>query len=246
MMTDTLVAPSPSVSASWRGWAGIRALLLILTPVILLAALVWGERAATLRDLQDDVEAGKVSRVQVTGVMAPGATGTVWQEVQWRSGWQRYQVDVQLVAGPQELSTSRTTMTDDDGSPLPVTRQDVGALVRQWDSTVPVDRVQHRSGSSFSGTVLGVGVPGWVGLLTLFQWLAAVFMLRHGPEPRWVSRWGWFWLSFLPFGVTAFLLSSGPLPGRRYVEPGPRRLRGGRAFVVMLLLGAGVGGSGAL
>ncbi|WP_041291827.1 hypothetical protein [Kineococcus radiotolerans] len=244
-MLDTAVVPASSVPASWRGWAGVRAVLLVLTAVVVLAALVRGEHGATLRDLQDDVGSGRVSRVQVTGDLPPGTTGTARQEVRWRSGWRTHQVEVQLVAGPLASGTGGTTMTGDDGSPLPVTRQDVGALVRSWDPQVRVDRTGYPS-ASYSATVLGLEVPGWVGLLTLLQWLGAVLLLIHGPEPRWVSRWGWFWSFALPFGVTAFLLSSGPLPGRRYVAPGPGRLRGGRAFVVSLLLAGALGGSGAL
>ncbi|MEZ0166530.1 hypothetical protein AB2L27_17360 [Kineococcus sp. LSe6-4] len=242
-MLDTDVVPSSALPASWRGWAGVRALLLVITPVVLLATLVWGERTATLGDLQADVEAGRVSRVQVTGGTSPGTTGTVRQDVRWRSGWQAHHVAVQLVTGPREPGT---TMTGDDGSPLPVVREDAGARVREWDSTVRVDRLDHGSRSSFSATVLGVGLSGWVGVLPLLQWLGAVFLLVNGPEPRWVSRWGWFWLFALPFGVTVFLLASGPLPGRRPVAPGPGRWRGGKAFVVSLLLAGAVGGAGAL
>ncbi|WP_432510895.1 hypothetical protein [Kineococcus sp. SYSU DK001] len=220
----------------------MRALLLLLTPVVVLAALVGGEREATLGDLRDGVEVGEVFWVQVAGDLSPGSTGTVWQDVRWGSGWRTYETAVQLQVG----DTSTAAMSGEDGSPLPVVRQDVGALVRVWDPAVRVERVDHESGLVFSTEVFGVEVPGGAGLLALVQWLGAVVLLVRGPQPRWVRRWGWFWLFALPFGVTAFLVSSGPLPGRGYVAPGPGRLRGGRAFVVALLLVGALGGSGAL
>lgn len=240
-MLDLPAVPRPAVTASWRGWAGVRLLLLVPTPVVLLAALLWGEHAATLGDLQEDVESGRVSRVQVTGDLSAGATGTARQDVRWRSGGRVHEAAVQLVAGPLEPGT---VMTSEDGSPLPVVHRDVGALVGDWGPAVRVDRADHDS--SVSTTVLGVRVSGWVGPLVLVQWFGAVFLLVRGPEPQWVSRWGWFWFLALPFGTTAFLLSSGPWPGRRRVAPGPRRLRGGRAFLVSLVLAGASGGAGAL
>jgi hypothetical protein len=58
--------------------------------------------------------------------------------------------------------------------------------------------------------------------------------------PRARATWrGWA----VPFGVTAFLLLSGPLPGRRSGVPGPRRLRGGWAFVLSMVVLGGVQGS---
>ncbi|GAB3466030.1 hypothetical protein GCM10027519_33830 [Kineococcus endophyticus] len=244
-MLDTVVVPDASVPASWRGWAGFRVVLLTFTPLILLATVLWGEHAATLGDLQDDVARGQVSRVQVVGGLDRGSSGTAAQGVRWSSGWSSgwHHAQVQLTVGVPQPTT---TVTDDHGSPLPVTDRDAGELVHGWDPQVRVDRARYVSGVSYSATVLGVQVPGWVGVLVLVQWLGALFLLVHGAEPRWVSRWGWFWLSALPFGVTVFLLSSGPLPGRRPVPPGPRRWGGGKAFVVSLLVASALGGSGGL
>ncbi|WP_380175830.1 hypothetical protein ACFEMC_09695 [Kineococcus sp. DHX-1] len=238
-----MVVPDASVPASWRGWAGWRVLLLAITPLVLLATSWWGEHPATVSDLQDDVLSGRLSRVEVSGGLERGSSGTALQEVRWRAGWRTHHAQVQLTAGTGQPTT---TTTDDDGSPLPATDRDLGALVRGWDPQVRVDRVGYASGVSSSATVLGVQVPGWVGVLTVAQWLGAVFLLVRGGEPRWVSRWGWFWLFALPFGVTVFLLSSGPLPGGRHVPAGPGRLGGWKAFVVMLLGTSVVGTSGGL
>ncbi|MGI4894077.1 MAG: hypothetical protein ACRYF3_03070, partial [Janthinobacterium lividum] len=209
-MCDTTPTSRPSAATSWRGEDGGRALLLIVTALIVLVALVRGEHSATLRHLQDDVKDGKTSRVEVSADLPPGATGYTRQEVRWRAGWQTLVAEVQLVVGDPGAGT--TTLTDDDGSALPISHEDVGAVVQGWNPTVRVDRVERGFGPSFSATVLGVGVPDWVGLLVLLHWLGAVLLLVRGRDPRWATRWAWFWLSNLPFGVTAFLLLSGPLP----------------------------------
>lgn len=241
MLPDVL-SPAPAPPAPWRGWAGFRALLLIVTAVVVVTALGWGRHDATVQDLQNDVVNGRVARVEITGDLPPGSTGTVEQTVTWRSGWQAHQAQVQLVSG----SPDSTGATTGDDSSVTVTRQDVGSSVREWDPSVRVIRMERGSRPDFSGSLLGVDVPGWVSVLTVAQWLGAVFLLVNGPDPRRVSRWGWFWLFAVPFGVTVFLLSSGPLPGRRYVAPGPRRWGGWRAFLVSLVLTGVLGGSGSL
>ena len=58
--------------------------------------------------------------------------------------------------------------------------------------------------------------------------------------PERATRWAWFWLQWNPVGVLAFLLLSGPVPGVPAPRPGARRLTGGWAFLLSLLLGGGV------
>jgi hypothetical protein len=222
----------------------VRAVLLAVTVVVLLSTLVWGRHTASLQDLQRDLASGRVTHVLVTGGLPAGAVGSTVQDVQWRSGWSDHRTQVQYVDGRD--ASSGTTLTGDDGNPLPVVGEDAADLVRQWGTSVRVDRAVQGSGPFLTGEVLGIQVPGWVGVLVVLQWLGALFLLVNGPDPRRVSRWGWFWLFTVPFGVTAFLVSSGPLPGGRPVPPGPRRLGGGWAFLLSGLLTGVLGGSGSL
>lgn len=242
MVSAPVLVPSPP-RGSWVGWAGVRAALLALTVVVLLATPLLGERAATLDDLRTAVAEGRVAAVEVRGGLPADAVGSALQEVRWREGWQRHHTEVRLVAGPEDGSSSGSSGGD---PPPPVVRRDVGSLVRSWDPLVRVDRTGRGSGSHVSGTVLGVDVPGWVGVLVLVQGLGGLLVVAGGPDPARATRWAWFWLSALPLGMTAFLLLSGPLPGRPPVAPGRRRLRGGWAFVLVALAGGAVGGMGAL
>lgn len=240
MVPTPLLRPVPS-RTPWLGWAGIRAVLLGVSVVVLLVAWLWGVRSATLDDLRSDVAAGRVTTVEVAGGLSPGAVGDAVQEVRWRAdGWER-RTQVRWTAGPPDATG---TWSGEDAPP--VVDQDVATLVRTWDSDVRVDRRGYPTGVTWSADVLGVTVPGPVAVLVLVQGLGGLLVIVGGPDPRRATRWGWFWLSTLPLGMTAFLLLSGPLPGRPPAAVGTRRLRGGWAFVVAALLGGVSGGLNAL
>ena len=210
--------------ATWRGWAGVRAALLVLTAVTVLGALLLGVRESTVPDLEQAVSAGRAADVEVSGGLPPNAVdGTATQEVTWREGWQRHRAENRQVL---------------DGTGTP---QDVRDLVASRNPDVPVRTVLPGHGPSW--TVLGLGVPTWVGVLTLVQGFGGLVVLVNAARPRYATRWAWFWLFSLPFGVTAFLLLSGPLPGRPTERTSSRRLRGGWAFVLSMVVLGGVQGS---
>ncbi|WP_328292938.1 hypothetical protein OG218_09345 [Kineococcus sp. NBC_00420] len=214
----------PPTRATWRGWAAVRAALLVLTAVTVLGALLLGVRESTVADLEGAVLAGRVSSVQVSGGLPPEATsGEATQQVSWREGRQRHRTENRQVLG----GTS--------------TAPDVRVLVASWDRSVPVETVPWGSGPTWD--VLGLGVPTWVGVLTLVQGFGGLVVLVNAAPPWRATRWAWFWLFSLPFGVTAFLLLSGPLPGRPTERTSSRRLRGGWAFVLSMVVLGGVQGS---
>ena len=225
-----LLAPA---RAPWRGWAGVRVVLLVLSLVVLVAALVGGERAASVQELRDAAQAGRLSSVRVSGDLPAGVTGEVVQQVRWRDGWRLHLTEVRLVS-PGRLPGTAPGATG-GGAALPVTTRDLGQAVRDWQPGVPVQRVE-RTGAQLSADVLGTTVHGWVVVLLLVQVLGTLAVLVGAPQPWWATRWAWFWLLSLPLGATAFLLLSGPLPGRPQHAPASRRLRGGWALVIAVLL----------
>lgn len=239
-MSATADLATSSRAAPWRGWVGVRLLLLVCSAAAVVGALGWGERPATPADLEAALGVGRVSTVQVRGSIPPGATGSISQEARWREGWRRFRTDVRLVAGSEPAGAPA-----DPG--VPVTTRDLGDVVRSLDPAVRVERPDFPSGARAGVDLVGVTAPGWVLVLVLFQGLAGLFVLVNGPPPWRATRWGWFWLSWLPFGWTAFLLLSGPLRvSTGWPGVGRSRLGGGWAFVLSLALGAVVGGSGAL
>jgi hypothetical protein len=116
-------------------------------------------------------------------------------------------------------------------------RGDVGARLVELQPGVHLIRQPQRSGAS--ATVLGWEEPAWMGVATLAVWIGTVVVLMLHPKPWWrATRWGWFWLTLLmPLGSLAFAVLAGPTP----LIPAPRnparRLTGGWALLLTLLLG---------
>ena len=77
---------------------------------------------------------------------------------------------------------------------------------------------------------------------SVLPWLIALVLLITGPEPRWATTWGWFWMIGLSPMVAVFLLVE-PVPVWRTepMEPFPGRLTGGRALLLTIGLGLVIG-----
>lgn len=74
----------------------------------------------------------------------------------------------------------------------------------------------------------------WSGLASL----ATLILLIAGPQPRWATKWAWFWLLGVGPMSVVFLLAE-PVPvwqqGPAYARP--QRLTGGWAFLLALVGG---------
>lgn len=199
----------------------LRLLLVSCWAVVAAATLALGERSSSFDDLQEQVAEGHVDRVQVSGVLPPGSHGFVTQQVRWQRG------PVQFVA--EVLQRSPGGHIHVVSSPdRPVLREDVGTRLRGQYPGLEVARSVRRDEP---GEVAGWSVPGWVAVAGLVLFLLTFGLLTSGPEPRWVTRWGWFWfLALAPwFGVLAYLLlgrARGAVPARR-----DRRMTGLPAFL---------------
>lgn len=96
-------------------------------------------------------------------------------------------------------------------------------------------RATERSGG---GELLGWRTPAGLGLVALGLLLGWLCVLVAGPAPWRATRWAWFWLGFPPFGLLAHLLLSGPTPGLPAPRDPERRLTGGWAFLVYVVVSA--------
>ena len=65
---------------------------------------------------------------------------------------------------------------------------------------------------------------------------AALWLVVNGPRPWRATRGGWSWLLASPVGVLAFLVLSGPTPPLRAPPVTGRRLTGGRALLLSIVL----------
>jgi hypothetical protein len=190
--------------------------------VLALTTVLVGQRPASLEDLRAGIEAGEITEVRVSEGLEPGATGYATQAVVWRNG----------LLGHRTEGWQLSPGVDAPSGGEPVLGPDLaGELRAEGVRVLPLaDRSAHSQ-------VAGWQVPQQVGLLLFAEWVVTLFLLVGGPVPERATRWAWFWLNSGPFGVLAFLLLSGPFPGVPAPRPGARRLTGGWAFLLSLVLG---------
>ena len=87
--------------------------------------------------------------------------------------------------------------------------------------------------------IAGWKLPDWLGLVAPWLWITATFLLATGPQPRWATRWAWFWTFVSPLavvGIPLFALMAGPPPWRQVAHRPGRRLTGGWAFLLVSLI----------
>lgn len=212
------------VDSAYRMW--LRVALLAVGVALVASAVAFGARTASLSQLQGQLALGNVDTVTVSGGMPPGATGFATQQVRWRQGWLHYEAEVVQVSRGRHPSGDLETRT--------VVHQDVGAVLRRDDPDLTL--VRHAEPDYLSGRLWGWQTPQWIGLAALTWYLLALGQLIFGPQPWRATRWAWFWLFSTPVGALAFLALSGPTPGLRAPRDPARRLTGGWAFLLSLLL----------
>lgn len=175
----------------------------VLVVVAAFAHWLTGPVERSLGDLLRGLESGEVTRI-VLGVPAEeGMIGGFAQRVEWegpgRDGYATY-----------EVSTLPGEMKDED------------ALIVQAVPDSPASVVVERRDEYWFGpTGMRWNPLGIVHLVMLL-------VLIGGPQPRWATKWAWFWLSFLPLGWAVFLLLE-PVPVWRRTPsyPPERRFTGG-------------------
>lgn len=216
-----------------RRWRLSCRLLLLLWLAVLLAAGLVGEKESSFHDLEAALAEGSVSAVEVTGLPGPGSTGHSLATLRWEGRFVDRFAEVAVVQGADDGSVQ--TWAED----LPSYRAE--ALVewlRALDPDVRLTYVDHRGGGVWH--FLSWEVPQWVAVTGLAAWLSTVMLAAGGPEPWRATRAAWLWLVLLGGwgGVTAFLVLGGPLGTGRPRE-GSRRLTGGWAFLLALVIAGG-------
>lgn len=91
-----------------------------------------------------------------------------------------------------------------------------------------------------SGIVFGLWeLPGNWFVLPFILLAGFLLVLARGPQSRWATRWAWAWLSLTP--VLVLVVPVYLIFGARPHLSGHRRLTGGWAFLLTLVIFSGLG-----
>lgn len=224
-------APPPwGPGARRAGW-----ILLLGWALLLGGAVLLGERSSSFADLERAVASGEVQVVEVAGGLTPGARGFSVAEVHWRDGMLGYSTQV------VETRSRRAARQRSAGDEITaVLSEDVGARLAASQPGLRVVRVDR---SATSTALLGWRLPGWMAWPTLLLCLSTLGLLMVGPRPWRATRWAWFWVLGMvpPVGFLAFLLLSGATSLVPPPRDAARRLTGGWAFLLCVVVGTALG-----
>jgi len=110
---------------------------------------------------------------------------------------------------------------------------DIAEQLADEDSDVLITRISERLSS---GVVYGFDVPFWLLGFALVGAIGTLMVLVSGPQPWRATRWAWFWIIPTVIGPPLFLILAGATPPLRSPREQHRKLTGGWAFLVALLL----------
>lgn len=229
----TTIAGPPVVRA-WSKHARAFAWVLLGCWLVLTALMVFtAPREATLAELRSAVASGEVDKIQVAGGVptGPGYHGFAELRLGWREGLIRHEVVV------REASPVDAEARDTD---LEVVS---AGLVGRITAEYPDLHVERTSDDYPTGLVVeafgreNTGLVAWGGLTLT---LATLGLLIQGAEPSRATRWAWFWLFGLvpPLSFLGYLALGGPTGLFGAPRPGPGRLTGGWAFLLVVLFNA--------
>ena len=229
MLTAERMLAREGLDTVSRGWGTLRTVLLVVLGVILFGTGLTATRPASLDELERALGAGQVTEVHLVGELPPEATGTAYVDIEW---------DGALVDRYATVRQQSPGVESEQPAPsYPVVGPELRA---ELTATTPAGQLvitseDVRSGSH--GVLFGWRVATWVALVAVV-WIAAVLVtLITAPEPRRATRWAWFWLMLGtgPFALVLYPLIGLPRTGQA-VHAAGRRLSGGWAFLIMVLL----------
>jgi len=230
---DVSRAAAPQPPRRWIGWT-----LLVCWVLAGLGVVLLGERTSSYSRLESDVESGRVHAVRTEGGLQPEGRGFATVDVHWRRGLLAYSTSV-IEYRPTE---ERIPQGSRDG----VTAVINGDVERRLTAAQPglrISRGPQLGGSS--SDILGWRVGGGLALASFGLWLATVVTLALARTTWRATRWAWFWLCGLPpIGPIAYLVLGGPTRIGGEPRDRSRRLTGGWAFLIVLVLQGAFNGGG--
>jgi hypothetical protein len=208
----------------------LRLTLALAWIALIVAGAALGERPTSFGALTTALAADQVHSVSISGQGLPAqSTGRATQWVHWRRNGV-HRVATVVVRSPGE-ETNRTVH-----NATTITATDVGEYLK---ADHPNLRVTRTATIRDSTNRFGWRVPTWLAVSVFAIELLTLLLLVNNPQPWRATRWAWFWVWTTPIGTPAFLLMSGPTP----LIPAPRdltrRLTGGWAFFLAVIVFGG-------
>lgn len=217
--------PGLRLPTTFPGW--VRLALALGWVLLLVLTFGIGERPSTLADLEDAVRTGGVDEVRVSGGLSERGRGFATVEVHWQRGLGHYAVTV-VEARPLRAAvhTDKEVVGD----------VETRLLRLQPDLTI---RQEAFSPPGVSTSLLGRPMYDGAAMAVVGLWLGTLLSLVVLPQPWRATRWAWFWLmcGLAPLGSLAYLVLSGPAPFLNPPRDPARRLTGGKAFLLTIVLG---------
>lgn len=208
--------------------------VLIAAWIIVLACLPFAaERTSSWGHLKHLVSTGSITEVEVNGEHFSG-NGFSTVDLHWRQHGLNYRAEVIQLFGDQDDSDCGEADACSDTSATTL-HSPPSVLLQDLQPGLTVAR-QQRAHYDDDNRLLGFAVPGIIAFTELLLALAALGLLISGPQTWRATKWAWFWWLSNPFGMAAFLLLSGPTRGIRPPRVVSRRITGGWALLMRIVL----------
>lgn len=229
-MTVTAAAEGTATRVGW--WLGqvVRVAVGLVLLGGLFGAALGAAAPSSLQVFGDDLQAGRVAEVVL-------ADGSDFLPASLRDDDSETVVRWKLVGGGWRVAS----LGDEQLAPDPSAGE--GSIDRAWDDV--------RTQAEAAGVPVSLSGPGTPRLLIQLARLAEtalVLVLIGAPQPRYATKWAWFWMLLVPggLGALAWIAVEAPWSSRanRHPEPLPhnqqpddRRLTGGRSLAITFALG---------
>lgn len=212
-------------------WVRIATLALALAACTAIA--LTGEKRTSFNDFYSAAQTGVIDKATIVGDMHKGSNGASVAEVHYRDGWVNKYAEVIVASSSDEAHTVGLGSEDLDRT-TPIIGTTLTNKLRQDAPHLHITTAFDRGGHTTIGSWQG---PTWIAYLWLPAGLGWLGLLVNGPEPHRATRWAWFWTTCGSFGAVGMLLYLlVGVPWRNIPTPAPKRLTGGWAFVLFVML----------